>query len=86
MIFLACLVAVLWYNYALGFSLTSIVVSRLVFVWHDFKVDKSIPLGEDDQQSVYLVITGLASAEGSFNVSGPRGEQTVMKTDDSEVS
>ena len=83
MIFLACLVAVLWYDRALGVSLTSIVVSRFVFVWHTFKVDKSIPLGEDDQQSLYLVIMGLASMDGSFSVNGLKGGHTVMKTDDS---
>ena len=83
MIFLACLVAVLWYDRALGVSLTSIVVSRFVFVWHAFKVDKSIPLGEDDQQSLYLVIMGLASTDGWFSVNGLKGEHTVMKTDDS---
>jgi hypothetical protein len=83
MIFLACLVAVLWYNLALGLSLTTIVVSRFVFVWHAFKVDGSIQLGEDDQQSLYLVIMGLASTKGSFSVNGPRGGHTVMKTNDS---
>ncbi|KAI9463422.1 hypothetical protein HD554DRAFT_2123974, partial [Boletus coccyginus] len=55
MIFLAYLVTVLWYHCALGLSLTSIVVSRFVFVWHAFKVDKSIPLGEDDQQNREIV-------------------------------
>ncbi|KAG8215367.1 hypothetical protein J3R82DRAFT_8964 [Butyriboletus roseoflavus] len=86
LIFLTFLVAVLWYNRTLGLSLTSIVMSRLVFVWYDFKVDKSVPLGEDDQQSLYLVIMGLASMDGSFSVNGPRGGQTVIKTNYSEVS
>ncbi|KAF8549683.1 hypothetical protein OG21DRAFT_1514930 [Imleria badia] len=76
MIFLACLVAALWYNFSLGISLSSIVMSRLVFMWHGFKVDKSIPLGEDDQQSLYLIIMGLVSMDGSFSVNGTRGEQT----------
>ncbi|KAF8439736.1 hypothetical protein L210DRAFT_3540179 [Boletus edulis BED1] len=84
MIFLACLVAVLWYNPALGLSLTSIVVSRFVFVWHAFRVDENIPLGEDDQQSLYLVIMGLASTDSSYSVSGIRGGQGIMKVHDSE--
>ncbi|KAN0080366.1 hypothetical protein V8E55_009932 [Tylopilus felleus] len=83
MIFLACLVAVIWYNPALGLSLTSVVVSRFVFVWHAFKVDKSIPLGEDDQQSLYLVAMGLASTDGSFSVSRARDGRTVGMADDS---
>lgn len=83
MIFLSCLAAALWYNCALGLSLTSIVVSRFVYVWHTFKVDKSIPLGEDDQQSLYLVVMGLASAHGLFRVSGPGGGKTPMETDNS---
>lgn len=82
LIFLAFLMAILWYNCALGLSLTSIVVSRFLYVWHDFKVDTSIPLGEDDQQSLYLVVTGLASADGSFRVK-PGGGETVMKVDGS---
>ncbi|KAI9463419.1 hypothetical protein HD554DRAFT_2040949 [Boletus coccyginus] len=69
MIFLASLVTVLWYHYALGLSLTSIVVSGFMFVWHAFKVNKSIPLGEDDQQSLYLVIMGLLSTDGLFSKS-----------------
>ena len=77
MIFLACLVVVLWYNLALGLSLTCIVVSRFVYVWHAFCVDESIPLGEDDQQSLYLVVMGLASADGSFRVRRPGGGTTV---------
>jgi len=85
MISLACLVTVLWYHRALGLSLTSIVVSRFAFVWHAFRVDKSIPLGEDDQQSLYLVITGLSSTNGSFCVNGPRGGQTVMETNSAQA-
>jgi len=52
-------------------------------VWRDFKVDASIPLGEDDQQSLYLVVMGLASADGSFRVCNPGGGETVMKVDGS---
>ena len=82
-IFFACLVAAVWYNFAVGLSLTSIVMSRFVFVWHDFNLDKSIPLGEDDQQSLYLLVMGLASTDGSFIVSGTTGGRTGMKADDS---
>lgn len=81
-IFLACLAAALWYNLSLGLSLTSIVVSRTAFVWHRFKVDKSIPLGKDDQQSLYLIVMGMVYTDGSFSVGGTKGEQTVMKEDD----
>lgn len=75
MIFLAFLVVILWYNCALGLSLTCIVVSRFVYVWHGFKADNSIPLGEDDQQSLYLVVMGLGSTDGSLRVSRPRDRQ-----------
>jgi len=80
-IFLACLVAVVWYNRALGLSVAGVVATRFAFVWGAFEVDWRIPLGEDDQQSLYLVMTGLASRDGSFRVSGPRGGRTGCDDD-----
>ncbi|KAG9310820.1 hypothetical protein JVU11DRAFT_8673 [Chiua virens] len=81
LIFLASLVALLWYDRIFGLSLTSIVVSRLVWVWHGFKVDRRIPLGEDDRQSLYLVVMGLAFADTSFQVIKQGERQTVVMGD-----
>lgn len=87
-IFLACLVVVVWYNRPLGLSVASVVATRFAVVWSAFEVDWSIPLGEDDQQSLYLVMTGLASRGGSFRVSGLRGQGglAAMTMDDTESS
>ncbi|KAF9219860.1 hypothetical protein BS17DRAFT_369871 [Gyrodon lividus] len=74
MIFLACVALVLWYDRALGLSFTCVLVSRFVYVWSCFRVDRKIALGEDDQQSLYLVVMDLAFAEDSITVTGPNGQ------------
>ncbi|KAH9921640.1 uncharacterized protein B0H18DRAFT_1020610, partial [Fomitopsis serialis] len=33
------------------------MLARGVYVWHDFRVDLTVPLGEDDRQSLYLALT-----------------------------
>ncbi|KIK91738.1 hypothetical protein PAXRUDRAFT_615895 [Paxillus rubicundulus Ve08.2h10] len=74
MIFLACIVLVLWYDRVLGLSLTCALVSRFVYVWNCFRVDRDIPLGEDDQQSLYLVVMDLASVPDTVAASGTNGQ------------
>ncbi|KAI0945906.1 hypothetical protein AcV7_010020 [Taiwanofungus camphoratus] len=56
-IFLACLAAYVWWDFPRGVLLASAALARFVYVWHDFRVDQSIPPGEDDRQSLYLVVT-----------------------------
>ncbi|KAF8838577.1 hypothetical protein BDN67DRAFT_74326 [Paxillus ammoniavirescens] len=74
MIFLACVVLILWYDRVMGMSLACVVVSRFVYVWSCFRVDRGIPLGEDDQQSLYLVIMDPASVPDAVTVSGLNGQ------------
>lgn len=38
-------------------------LARFVYVWNDFCFDPTIPLGQDDKQSVYLAITGRYTEE-----------------------
>ena len=40
---------------ALGVTVAALVLSRFIFVWQDFEFDQSIPLGEDDRQSLYRI-------------------------------
>ncbi|EGO03097.1 hypothetical protein SERLA73DRAFT_158717 [Serpula lacrymans var. lacrymans S7.3] len=60
MIFLSVVVVLTWYNPQLGVSLGGAVSARALYVWNNFSIDKTIPLGEDDQQSLYLIMTDSA--------------------------
>jgi hypothetical protein len=56
-IFLGFLVSVYWIYPRLGLLLIGGVLAQFLHAWHDFTVDRSIPLGEDDRQTIYLVTT-----------------------------
>jgi hypothetical protein len=54
-IFFAFMAYVWMYNGPLGVSLAAGVLAGFVYSWRDFVLNRSIPLGNDDQQSIYLV-------------------------------
>jgi hypothetical protein len=60
MIFLALVVALLWYKAAVGVPVACGLMSRFMYVWTGFQVDSNIPLGLDDRQSLYLLAKGTA--------------------------
>ncbi|KAH7927003.1 hypothetical protein BV22DRAFT_308914 [Leucogyrophana mollusca] len=60
MIFLALTTVLVCYDKTVGVSLGGALVSRFVYVWNDFRVDRNIPLGEDDRQTLFLVATDRA--------------------------
>jgi len=53
--FLAGLCFLIWWRLDLGFSVLAIVLYLFWQAWSGFRLDKDIPLGEDDQQTIYLV-------------------------------
>ena len=53
--FLAGLRFLIWWRLDLGFSVLTIVLYLFWRAWTGFGLDKGIPLGEDDQQTIYLV-------------------------------
>lgn len=55
MIFIAFTFAVGYCNTSFGATLGAFVLARFIYVWQDFKFDRSIPLGQDDRQSMYMV-------------------------------
>ena len=55
-IFFASIVIVGYFKMALGITLAAVAVSRFIYVWQDFRFDQSIPLGEDDCQSLYRIM------------------------------
>ncbi|OCH88896.1 hypothetical protein OBBRIDRAFT_56947 [Obba rivulosa] len=56
-IFLACTITFCWWNLSYGMILAAGMLARFLYVWHDFRTDESIPLGEDDKQSLYSIAT-----------------------------
>ncbi|TFY56621.1 hypothetical protein EVJ58_g7527 [Rhodofomes roseus] len=56
-IFLAVLAVGAWWNLRYGTWVVAAMLARCVYVWHDFHVDLTVPLGEDDRQSLYLALT-----------------------------
>jgi hypothetical protein len=64
-----------------------------VNAWHDFRLDPTVPLGEDDKQSVYLSITKFWLTDNFLNLrrekngyvldSGRRGRE-MGEVDNSE--
>lgn len=54
-IFFGFLASIWWIYPILGWMLIGGVVAQTANAWQDFEVDRSIPLGEDDRQTIYLV-------------------------------
>lgn len=62
--FLAGLCFLIWWRLDLGFSVLVIVLYLFWQAWSDFELNKDIPLGEDDRQTVYLVSMVHALGDG----------------------
>ena len=54
--FIAGLCFLIWWRLNLGFSVLAIVFCLFRRAWSNFELDKGIPLGADDRQTIYLVI------------------------------
>jgi len=54
-IFFASIAIIGYFQMAVGVTLAVLVLSRFIFVWQNFEFDQSIPLGEDDRQSLYRI-------------------------------
>ncbi|KZT67866.1 hypothetical protein DAEQUDRAFT_728641 [Daedalea quercina L-15889] len=56
-IFLAFLAVGVWWNLRYGTWVVAGMLACAAYAWHDYKVDLTVPLGEDDRQSLYLALT-----------------------------
>ncbi|RDB18197.1 hypothetical protein Hypma_000507 [Hypsizygus marmoreus] len=54
-IFFAFLASVWWIYPTFGLLALGGVVAQCMYAWQGFEVDRSLPLGDDDRQSLYLV-------------------------------
>ncbi|KAG0701634.1 hypothetical protein DFH29DRAFT_548919 [Suillus ampliporus] len=82
MIFLALVVALMWYKVAVGVPMACGLVSRFMYVWSGFKLDSSVPLGLDDRQSLYLLVKGMAFADHTVLIQGCDGEVRIARLRD----
>ncbi|KAG2139827.1 uncharacterized protein EDB93DRAFT_692227 [Suillus bovinus] len=82
MIFLALVVALIWYKAAVGVPVACGLVSRFLYVWTGFQVDSNIPLGWDDRQSLYLLATGTAFEKQTVLIKGCEGELRIAQLRD----
>ena len=62
--FLAGLCFLVWWKPDLGLSVLAVVLCLSWRAWSRFELDKDVPLGEDDRQTIYLVSTGRALGDG----------------------
>jgi hypothetical protein len=53
--FLAGLCFLIWWRLDLGFSVLAIVLCLFWRAWFHFELEKDVPLGADDRQTIYLV-------------------------------
>ena len=53
--FLAGLCFLVWWRLDLGFSVFAVALYLFWRAWSNFELDKDIPLGANDQQTIYLV-------------------------------
>jgi hypothetical protein len=68
MIFLAVVAAVAWWRTSIGVLFAAGVFAQFVFAWREFVVDRTVPLGEDDRQTMYLVATQYGLDEDSMDL------------------
>ncbi|KAG2099225.1 uncharacterized protein F5147DRAFT_712271 [Suillus discolor] len=79
MIFLAFVVALMWYKAAVGVPVACGLMSRFLYVWTGFQVDSNVPLGWDDQQSLYLLAKGTVFENRTVLIKGCEGEPRIAQ-------
>lgn len=54
-IFLGVVASIAWWSHAAGILLVAGLLAQSFLAWGDFVVDRTIPLGDDDRQTIYLL-------------------------------
>lgn len=67
-IFASFLGLLFWFVPAFGILVACAMGALSIGAWYDFRLDPSIPLGEDDRQSVYLSLTRFWMADEFLNL------------------
>ncbi|KAG1750556.1 uncharacterized protein EDB91DRAFT_1344184 [Suillus paluster] len=82
MIFLALVVALVWYKAAVGVPVACGLMARFMYIWSGFHFDSKVPLGWDDRQSLYLLAKGMAFANNTVLIKGCEGEARIARLRD----
>jgi hypothetical protein len=83
-IFLACILGLGYLDKGLGVIVGMAVLAGIVDAWWDFRVDKTIPLGENDMQSIWLVLRGDGMYEEGITIKKASGERIAVKFDEDD--
>jgi len=86
MIFLAFIVIVGWWKTSIGILLATGVLAQFVFAWRDFVLDRTVPLGEDDRQTIYLVATNYGLDEDSMNLKRTQAGYLISPAEKGQVT
>ena len=54
-IFLCFLFAIVWMFPDAGWVVVGAFISQVCWAWHDFLPDRTVPVGEDERQTIYLL-------------------------------
>ncbi|KAF8158453.1 hypothetical protein B0H34DRAFT_708922 [Crassisporium funariophilum] len=87
--FLALLALVAWASPTVGVMLTAGLAARFIHTWRPIHLDRNIPLGADDHQTIYLLATTSWWSEAMPNIKKVDDWYYftgIMEKDDSEES
>ena len=84
-----------WMRPTAGFLCIGGLMAQFCWAWHTFLLDRNIPLGEDDRQTVYLLATSTWLKDTTINIrkigdsyyaaeDGRRQKTTEISGDDSD--
>src|ERR1700722_503817 len=65
-IFCGFVATVAWWNQLVGGFLLTGIMAAFLFAWGDFVLDRNIPLGQDDRQTIFLVVTNYGLPDDSL--------------------
>ena len=78
-IFLGFLASVWWIYPMVGWMFIGGVVAQTANAWQDFEVDRNVPLGEDDRQTMYLVATQYGMPDELMEIRKMEGGYVVSR-------
>jgi hypothetical protein len=84
-IFAGFLASIWWIYPAPGLLLVGGVIAQFVNAWHDFTVDRRVPLGEDDRQSMYLVATQYGLPDKLMDIRKTEQGYVISRLDEQQV-
>lgn len=79
-IFLGIVAAISYCEPARGITFSALAMARFFYVWSSFKFDQSVPLGQDDRQSIYMALVMKDSGIGKDTLVLTRSENGTLRS------